>query len=156
MLGWLINWWKNRAREKSRAIFRYWDGKKERAIDPIVVFNRLDDDPVFVMERHARLIESKNEKEAREAIDVTAAAVCRAFQVSDYNEKAKEGLTVTERIDLLTEFLLYADTLKKNINTTPTLPQPTESQSSDTSTMNVTLGSGEMPVAPNCDTHVDL
>ena len=156
MFGWLINWWKNRAREKSRAIFRYWDGKKERAIDPIIVFNRLDDDPVFVLERHPRLIESKDEKLSREAIDITAAAVCRFFQVADYSEKFREGLTITERIDLLTDFLLYADSLKKNSASPPILSPPTESASSDPSTTNVESASGEMPTAPNSATHPDL
>ena len=139
--GWLINWWKNRAREKSRAIFRYWDGKKERAIDPMLAWQGLISDVEFNLDTHPAQID----RGEIEAIQVGSRTVQRVFAVKPVDEG---GLTQLESLDLLVDYFDYLDTLKKNINPMPTLPQPTALPSSVTSTTNAGSASGEMPNEP--------
>jgi hypothetical protein len=120
MIGWLIQKWCNWRTNKSREIFRFWDGQRITSRDPMVLWIDLKNDPEFLLERHPKLIDAGDD----EAIKLGVRAVQRVFGV-----KAMEhgGLTHLESINLLGAFLDYMAGLKKSTSPTPTSPAPSES-----------------------------
>ena len=145
MLTWLLNWLHNRSREQSRAIFRFWDGKRTRSVDPMKVWCLLLDDPAYLMDKHNVLIDAGD----LEAQGIAIAAVRRAFGVTAY-EQGKGGLTHTETLSLLLAFFLYLEELKKSTDPTPISPPPTASASSAVQSItNAPLDCGVTPNALN-------
>lgn len=116
LFGWLFSWAKkpnetdfNFYRPKDRFIYHYWDGQKDISADPLVLYKK-------VMEcSHEIAIDSKvalsQSKDALKAHDSLLENIRKIFGVKRYEEG---GLTETETDDLLNNFLLYADNVKKN------------------------------------------
>ena len=117
MLNFLRRWVFNR----SRQIFRFWDGYCMRGADPIVVLRALLQDPQFDADIHVTAAEA-GQLDAR---DITIAATRRALGVSAWSESTP-GLTDMETWTLLVQFLAYCESLKKSGSLFPNLPVPTE------------------------------
>lgn len=131
MFGFVKRWIFNRR----RAIFRYWDGSRDRSIDPMVPYRRLISHEEFNWETTPILIEQDDEKVSSEALRVTALAVREAFEVPIHG--ASGGLTEWECLELLQAFVFSMMGLKKSTNRGVTLQEPTEPASSEQSTTNV-------------------
>lgn len=128
----LIRWfrrWRERRRNAARFIFEYWDGRKRRSADPVVVWRNLHDDPELVI---------PGDLEAADAGDIEASAkvvqaVRRAFDVTGWTED-EDGLTESECLQLLVDFHTFTESLKKNTDATPTSQPPLESPPLEKST----------------------
>lgn len=154
----MFGWWKRsrrmaRRRERQRAIFRYWDGERERGIDPASVWRALVTHPKFNWETHPALIDDQNPAVGREALEITLNAIREVFDVGIWTEDAQghaRGLTEWETINILVEFNQYLDSLKKSTNPTPTSPPPTAPPSSEivSASMNASSDSGSTSGEP--------
>ena len=128
----LLRWfrrWRQRRRNAARFIFEYWDGSRQRAADPVVIWRAIHDDPELVI---------PGDIEAADLGDMDAqgkvvAAVRRAFDVTGWTE-SEPGLTELECLALIVQFVEFTESLKKNTGATPTSPPPLESQPLETST----------------------
>lgn len=125
--GWLKKWRMNRG----RAIFQFWDGKQDRAADPMVIHRALLAHSEFNWETTPALIDVDNDHISSDALRVTADAARKAFGVPEF---ASGGLTESELLQLLVQFSLYLTSLKKSTNPPQILPAATESKPSDPST----------------------
>lgn len=135
MFGWLKRKWRNRG----RAIFRFWDGMRERVADPLVIHRALMAHPEFNWETTPALIDVDDDKISTDAIRVTADGVRSAFGVPSLEAG---GLTEMELVHLLVQFTSYLADLKKSIGSPPTSPEPTGSAPSGTSTTRPASDSG--------------
>jgi hypothetical protein len=122
--------------KSSTKLFAFFDGAKWRSADPLAVIYALQKHPTYNDAKHFRLMLDGDQ----ESIEIAVQAVCDVFSVKPYDPETRTGLTIAERVGLLREFAVYVDTVKKNINTTATTPQFTESISSESAepTMNAT------------------
>lgn len=127
MFGWLKRKWRNRG----RAIFRFWDGTRERCADPLVVHRALMAHPEFDWEKTPVLMDVDDQRVASDAMRVTAAGVRDAFGIPSLESG---GLTEAECVQVLILFNLFLDRVKKNIGSPPTSLPATESAFSGTST----------------------
>lgn len=128
MFGWLTNWFGD-----GRNIFRYWDGKKQRAVDPAVAWRRMFEFPDCDIEKDfgpATCIGANGER-----VDFDPAAQQRVllmtrdmFKVQEWDENVP-GLTVDETFELLLRFLHYMNALKKKRGPLPTPSGPSDSTS---------------------------
>lgn len=150
-LSWLRNWWRNR----QRAIFHYWDGKRNRRIDPMVVYRRLDEHPEFDWDNDTKLFANIGDERkmlrdaAEEAMQKCIAATREAFAVSAFDSVSGCGLTEMETLSLFESFCVYMGVLKKSTGTLPTSPQFTDSVS-ESATKN-TSDSGSISTASRGD-----
>ncbi|HEY1601733.1 MAG TPA: hypothetical protein VGG64_19185 [Pirellulales bacterium] len=114
---------------RQREIFRYWDGTKERGADPLVVLRALVTDSEFDIKTDPELAAQG----IADATDRTLKAIRRVLSVRPWETLAcgKEvGLTDAETLELLSDFGLYLDGLKKNSSLTPTSQPATGSTDS--------------------------
>lgn len=95
--------------KSSKRIFAFHDGIRWRTADPIELLHKIDTHPKYLASKHPALVCEGN----REAIEITASAVCDIFAVQPYLDG--KGLTVGERIALLDAFDAYCVWVKKNI-----------------------------------------
>jgi hypothetical protein len=94
---------------EDREIFRFHDGIQERTADPMVLWNRLWDDPAVKPEVDYKAWEERNELEA---VDRIVPHARRIFDLKPYEDG---GLTGNEALRLLKRFLAYTqDIAKKN------------------------------------------
>lgn len=110
----MFGFWK-RKRNK-RQIFRFWNGTGYQSLDPLEIVDAIDSDPEFNRENDSVLVDNGD----RDATMRLAAAVCRAFKVQAFD--GKQGMTIAERLDLYKAFGQWVGALKKNIESTPSLP----------------------------------
>lgn len=150
MFGLFRQWFRRRA-ERDRMIFRFWDGRRFRSIDPIHVYMALETDEAFIPARHLPLVDSGDS----EGISVTCAAVRRVFGVQGYDAITGRGLTLGEQLGLLNEFYWFIDQQKKSGEPSRTSPPSSDATagSSGGATTSATSASGptdteSSPVAP--------
>ena len=141
MFGWLKRKWRNRG----RAIFRFWDGTRERVADPLVIHRALMAHPEFNWETTPALIDVDDQRVASDALCVTAAGVRDAFGIPSLESG---GLTEAECVQVLIRFNLFLDGVKKNIGSPPTSQPATGSASSETSTTKPASGCGSTSDGP--------
>lgn len=122
MLFGLLQRWRQRRREKARQIFKYWDGAKDRAADPISIARAIDTHPTLDLDKHVKLAMAGD----NESHQIIVTAVREVFGVSQWTESTP-GLTERECFDLLDSFAEYIEGLKKNSNPFPTDAPPMES-----------------------------
>lgn len=117
----------------TRGIYTFWDGKQHRRVDPLVVYRAI------MTDEHCRLFDDLKDVQANDwdahirIQDLT----CRAFGVKRFAED-QTGLTETEIDDLLAEFIIYIQRIKKKRAGSPQSSEHSESKSlnkSDTPTM---------------------
>jgi hypothetical protein len=122
-----MGFWKRftaRRRQRQRAIFRYWDGQRERAIDPAVAYRGLQTHPKYDPRKHPALAEAGD----LESLDIMLGAIREVFGLSPLvqDEQGRErGLTDRETLDLVLEFNDFLLGLKKSTSPTPISPPPT-------------------------------
>lgn len=109
---------------RRRSIFRFHDGAKTRAIDPIAVAIALHEHPRFTF-RHLQEAAAGDQ----EAMLTVAATACDVFGVTPLAADGKSGLTVAERLELMLTFDVFCLALKKNTAPLPIPPSSTESTS---------------------------
>jgi len=115
--------WRQRRREAARQIFGYWDGSRERRIDPMKAARGFDAHPRFNLSKHLALVE----KDDPEAIAITLEAVRDVFDVKEWTE-ATPGLTQIECLALFRAFGDYIEDLKKKLNPSQTFTPPTDQE----------------------------
>lgn len=148
-MGWLKNWRRERS-IRSRAIFRFHDGEKERSVDPLAIFRALRSLPDFDWETDAKGVERGDD----DSIVRTLAAIRQTFGVKPFDADKLTGLTDGETLNLLSEFVWYLESLKKNGSGPQTSPEPTDSMpplgsTESDSTTKPASGSGSTSNEPN-------
>jgi hypothetical protein len=108
---------------RSRRIFRFWDGRRIRWADPVQCWREILADGEFDIERDTALMELPDAKTANAAWVKCVAAVRRVFNVAPVESG---GLMENECVDLFKSFCVYLHALKKNSSPLPTKsPTPT-------------------------------
>lgn len=105
----MIQWLKNRLWNRRRLIFRYHDGTRVTAADPVEVAIALHSHPIFLWRHIGEAVEGNAESQR-----IVSDAACDVFGVSPLTTGGKGGLTIGERIELVMAFDLYLTALKKN------------------------------------------
>jgi hypothetical protein len=113
ILNLLRRWYFARGRE----IFRFWDGRRQRRIDPVMVWRALLAHPRFDLERDTTLLEVGLDSAWQNTLDATREAL-------GVLPHAEGGLTERETIQLCQSFCVYALELKKNSSPLPTSSGP--------------------------------
>jgi len=129
----IADWWR-RIRPPSkteRYLFRYWDGRRFRWADPLVVFQRLTHDPEFCYGNGP----DDPRSEIGPALEFQephfsrlVAAVHRAFGTHPFD--GRYGLTHAEALHLFSGFVYWVDALIKKNSRSSTSSPPTDSQCS--------------------------
>lgn len=125
-------------RKSRREIYPYWDGQKQRFVDPVVAWRAMWEDPDCNPEADfgpATGIDSQGRPAEFDPAsqDKVLAMIRRMFGVKSWSENVA-GLTVNETFELLWDFLRYMDSLKKKRDRSLTPSPPTDSTSSEEST----------------------
>lgn len=140
MFGWgyVQRYFNNR----NRALFKYWDGIRWRAVDPLVALRKIADHPKLTTD-HLKMLENPQglpEGLAIEAFDTVLVATRDVFNVREWTENRK-GLTQAQTRDLLSQFMGYISLLKKSGNNQQIMPEPMEP--------NPSTGKSPSPNIPN-------
>lgn len=126
----IANFLRTRRQQRRRAIFRFFDGVRERRADPLVVLRALAADPRFLLDKHPALAAAGD----AESQHITVAAVRSAFAVQAYSYTARDqresGLTDEESLELLSRFAEFLEVVKKNGSPPPTSPAAMDLESS--------------------------
>lgn len=143
-----------RTTRRQRQIFAYWDGSCECTCDPIATLLAIQSHPQYDYTLHPKLVDEGD----MEAISITCAAVREAFGIRAYDAASGTGLTVGETLELLAQFCVFLESLKKSTGPTPTSPSPMESMSSNSVdlTTSDTLDSGSIATGQNSDTPTEF
>ena len=108
----------------TREIFRYHDGEKDRAIDPIAAHRKLGLHNSFKLDSDPGLIDAGDlEAQARLLV-----AMRDVFGLKEWTEDAdgtQHGATDSETVSLFVAFMEYLADLKKSISQTLTSPAAT-------------------------------
>lgn len=108
MFGWLVDAWRRRRRRKSRAVFRFFDGRRTRAVDPWKAYVDLHTHPKFTFDMAVSIDEGD-----REDTEIAAAAAAEVFGVTRFQDDEQFGLTDGELVELLMSFSIYVADAKK-------------------------------------------
>jgi hypothetical protein len=111
-------------RRPHRDIFYFWDGQRERSVDPFEIMRAIEQDSEFNLERDASLMIAGDD----EATQITVRCVRRAFAVKPFNEG---GLLEAECLELIQVFYEFLSALKKNISGLPIESEPTDTATSN-------------------------
>lgn len=130
----LLKWLRERRFKKKRQLYRFFDGKIERSIDPLATVFAIENDPEFVSSKHPALAGAGN----KDAYDVCQRMICRVFRVQPYSSETGYGLTETERMDLFADFDQWLALQKKSTGPTLKSPVSTAASTSTTSTEETT------------------
>lgn len=136
-------------RRRKRELFKYWDGSKTRYADPIKIDHGFLSHPTYRNDVHPQTIQaatlSPEDKEIQtlgvEAWGIMVNAILEVFDVKEWKEN-QPGLTQNECMELFNQYGEYVATLKKNIESTPTL-QPSTVVTSPASSDEITNGSAD-------------
>jgi len=119
--------WKKKIR---RDIFAYWDGARNRSIDPLIAFEAMETHQQCDWERDAEdgNADDKPDYESRHRF---LQMMCDVFDVTLYleGEKKENGLTVDEIYTLFYMFLHYMTQRKKKRDDSQTKSQRSDSKS---------------------------
>lgn len=119
----LFGWLSQRLWQKRRQIFRFNDGSRVRAVDPIAIAVALKEHKEFLPRHLTGAV--NGDPESRKKV---ADAACDVFGVVPF-DGLKTGLTVAERIELMLAFDLWMLTVKKNFAFSQMSQTSTESTS---------------------------
>ena len=150
MLQSFLDWRRRRAARRDRAIFRYWDGTRTRAVDPMVVYRVLACHPRFIWRDHPRQVERDHD-----ALRITLEAIREAFDVRPLTADGSKGISEGETIGLLVKFSEFLESAKKNTSSYLILPPPMVRASLMTNSEPVTKSdsdSSSTPPEPKPDT----
>lgn len=140
----MLEWLRNKLRNRQRAIFRFWDGTCIRGVDPMSIFLAIKAHPTYNAETDPPLVDA-DDKDAYERMVKGCQDV---FSIPVFQEVngIRHGLTGPECISLMVDFTQYVVALKKNTSGNPMTPDATVgtsiSGSSSFQNMNEPLASG--------------
>jgi hypothetical protein len=148
MFAWIYRWYRNRG----RAIFRFWDGRRMRAVDPQVAWLALKEHPEFNIEQDPEFHDAGH----RDATERVLAATRVAFGVDVFDGETMTGLTEDETLELYWQFGQWVQFVKKNISepltSSPTMTDESpNSAESWTAHTNRPVASISTPSAPACE-----
>ncbi|MDE2102950.1 MAG: hypothetical protein KGL39_37245 [Patescibacteria group bacterium] len=118
-----------RRKPEDRGIFAYWDGKRMRYADPIRTLMALKADPELNLSDHPTLAA----KGDLDSLKICARASREVFGIDPLDSRTGAGATDMDAFSVLAAFGSFLDAVKKNTNSTPTSPPPTESVPSEDS-----------------------
>lgn len=129
MLAWLFSFFR-----PSRLFFRYFDGVKDRMIDPVAAHRRiyiecptlLEDGVITMDPRMPDGTRVHSLESIYDAEDRLREATRKVFDVKEWTE-TQPGLTVDETDLLLSRFVVFCAELKKKRNRSPMPSQPSTS-----------------------------
>ena len=108
---------------ESRNIFRYFDGQQETGADPLLIFRKFSAHKEFDLQRHCSDLVSGVPELENEASRIAVDALREIFGIQPWHEetnpageKIQVGLTEAETLGILNDFMLFADSLKKNVS----------------------------------------
>lgn len=110
--------------DRYRKIFNFWDGRRWRRADPMVVARLYDEADGFSWDETPQMAYAGDS----DALVTLANTTRHAFDLPVYD--GRNGLTELELMDLTGQFVGYLFDLKKNISDSQTSPEPTEPQPS--------------------------
>ena len=123
MFAWLFDKFRPKYdlfRPQERFIYRYFDGTKTVAVDPLPVYKRIMAvGPELTVDAKVSRSASKEASKAHDGL------ISKIRVIFDLKPLSDGGLTEIEACTLLDHFLSYCDALKKNINPPPTSPPGT-------------------------------
>lgn len=119
---WLRNRRIKRESERRRLLFKYFDGTKERRIDPMRAWREIQNDKEFNLETMSPLMDKQEEPETTTGLN----CICKVFGVERFDDRTGKGLTDGQLMNLLADFEGYLHDLQKKTSNGQTLPSPTE------------------------------
>jgi hypothetical protein len=130
-----------------RGVFRFFDGRRWRTVDPLTTARAFLSHPKFDWDETPQLLVVPRATEQLTTVQVIDAAVREVFQIPPF---AAGGLTELECVDLLSKFRQYLGNVKKNGSLFPISPVSMESEPSDEVTIPPRPGSasGSTPIEP--------
>ncbi len=103
------------SRKNPRALFPYYDGKRQREADPMVVLRKMSAHEKFDAKQHlVDISNTENEAIQAEAQQICVEATRDIFGIEAWSEDNPNGMTETETLGVLLQFTLFIDALKKN------------------------------------------
>jgi hypothetical protein len=99
---------------REREIFKYHDGERERAADPVAIMRAMANHPTLDLQQNVQEMQAEDLKVQTSATVVAVNATREIFGVKPWSEENPDGLTEMETLDLLAEFVNYSAELKKN------------------------------------------
>jgi len=126
-----------------RNIFRYWDGRRYRRIDPWSAYRATIDYPGWNWDDIPKLIamEAVDEASLNIKLDAIQTAANMARSVFNVRPVAERGLTEEECLALLWQFSAYVFSVKKNGRQPQTSPVSTESPQEPATSVDSVSGS---------------
>jgi hypothetical protein len=133
MFQWLVNLF---SRRDSRYLFRYWDGAKQRALDPVAAYRKIWSFPECDLIEDSKVAMNPPSSDGKPvypigevyaAEDRLRTMAREIFGVQEWTEK-QPGLTVDETDELLNRFMAYCADLKKKRNPLPISSAPSASR----------------------------
>lgn len=132
---------------KQRRIFRYFDGSRQRGIDPLeidIAMEAVD----FDWEANFSLMRADDTKIRLDAMQSVVAAARKVFKIPEFDiadDGKDSGLGASEVLDLLGEFLEWKSNLRNFIEPLPTSPPSTEAAPVSTATASGTACTSTSP-----------
>ena len=120
MFRWLKTWLFERRARRERLLFRVFDGRRIKSLDPWQIWRDLRDDPNFDIETGMDLVRVAQEPETTHCLN----AIARAFYVSRFDPHSGTGLTDAELFAVLDEYLEFCEVLQKKTNGGPISSPP--------------------------------
>ena len=108
---------------RHRLLFRFWDGRRIRRVDPVVVMRELMNSEHFSLEDDLKLLEVPDTRLVLRKTGEISLGVREAFDLLDLEDG---GLTERECVGLCRLFLQYLGHVKKNGGSTQIASPPTE------------------------------
>ena len=124
MLESIRTWFAERRSRKLRLLFRIFDGRKIKAVDPWQVYRAIQNDKEFDLFGNLEFVRAHHDLETTGAM----AVICRAFDVQLFDVKTQRGLTEAELLAILEEFLSFCESIQKKTSDGSTLSQPTAAE----------------------------
>jgi hypothetical protein len=105
--------------QSDRCIFSFYDGTRQRKIDPMEVQNTLNTIPDFDLDIDFKMATSEliPDKEKNAALQRVINAIRKAFWIAPYCDAPESGLTGGECMSVFVDFAGFIDGLKKRLDT---------------------------------------
>lgn len=160
MLAWLWNWLDSAliwTWTPKRELFRYWDGAKQRSIDPVATWRKIWANDKCDLSLAAATTVNPVQADGTRFYPIEAVYAAEdqirdltrdIFGVKAWDESTP-GLTVDETDELLNRFLAYCGDLKKKRKASPTPSAPLDSTEQEPSTGTGDFPAGASPASPS-------
>ncbi len=120
MFGWCIDLFRRWLFNRGRLIFRYWDGRRSRIGDPMILYRNLLAHEDFRSEDLALI-------QVKDLFPKMVEKLSRVYRdVFSVKQAVDGGLTDVEAVQNLTQFIAFAGLQKKSTEPTPTSPPSTD------------------------------